>query len=86
VGEGLWSAGVKVALVAATVLLLGFIVVAVVADVPLERRGASPSWPGEGFVLVVGVGIVGMASLVDAVRDGRSRRRSSSSAGRSDPG
>jgi len=59
----------------AAAILVGFIAVAAAADVPMIRPpGRKPYWPGSGFVLLVAVGIVGLACFIDAVLAGRARR------------
>jgi hypothetical protein len=62
-------------MVAATALVIGFILVSIVADVPEVQRSGRSHWPGAGFVVLVAGGIVGLACLVEALLDGRARRR-----------
>jgi hypothetical protein len=65
---------VGVAMLVATVVGIAYLVVAIVADVPEDTSGGRPAWPGQGFVLLVGIGVVGLVSLVDAFLAGRRRR------------
>jgi hypothetical protein len=59
--------GVVVAAAVVLVLIAGYAVVAVVADVP----GSGRSWPGQGFVALAAVALVGLVSLIAAIRRGR---------------
>jgi len=75
VSDDRWSVRVTLALAFAAALLIGFVVVSVVADVPMVRpSGRTPYLPGYGVVLLVAVGVVGLVCLVDAVLGGRARR------------
>jgi TRAP-type C4-dicarboxylate transport system permease small subunit len=59
-----------VAAILAAALVVGYVAVAIVLDVPSVGR----SWPGQGFVVVAAVAVIGFASLIDALRSGRARR------------
>jgi hypothetical protein len=64
---------VAVAAVLAVVVVVGYVVVAIVRDVP-EGSGSGHSWPGQGFVVLAAIGVIAVASLVDVLRPGRARR------------
>jgi hypothetical protein len=59
-----------VAAALAAALVAGFVVVAIVQDVPDIGR----SWPGQGFLVLAAVGIIAFACLIDALRAGRAHR------------
>src|SRR5215207_2356445 len=63
-----------VAAILAAALVVGYVVVAIVGDIPEDGSVGRPSWPGQGFLVVAAVGIIGIASLIDALRPGRARR------------
>ena len=65
---------VGVAMAVATLFGIAYLAVAIAADVPVDPSGGRRAWPGQGFVLLVGIGIVGLVSLVDAFLSGRRRR------------
>lgn len=66
----------RLALMLAGVVMVGYVVLAVLLDVPAVRNiGGRDHWPGQGFVIVAAVAVVALACLVDAVLDGRARRR-----------
>ena len=60
--------GPAVAVGLVTVLVLGYAVVAIVADVPGDGR----SWPGQGFIALAAIALTGLVSLAATLR--RSRR------------
>jgi Transposase, Mutator family len=62
-----------VALLTAAVVV-GYVVVAIVQDAPEDGSVRGPSWPGQGFVVLAAVGIIGFASLIEALHSGRARR------------
>jgi hypothetical protein len=63
-----------VAAILAAALVVGYVVVAIVEDVPEDGSIGRPSWPGQGFVVLAAVGIIGVTSLIDVLRPGRARR------------
>jgi hypothetical protein len=71
-----WRDELHLQVVAAAVALAGVgVLIAVFGSVPTRGGGGGRSHiPGSGFVLLLGVAIVGLVCLVRAWRDGRARR------------
>jgi hypothetical protein len=65
---------VAVAWILAAALFLGFIALGISQRVPEDPAPNNQGFPGTGFVVLVALGIIGLACLADAVRSGRQRR------------